>query len=438
MNTALVESYRRMRQAQASVTWSEPGLIDSMVQPAIKAIEDNYERKHGGGGSGEGEEDKEFQLWKRKQDYLHQLQEDGLPEEIMQSDDPVKIEGEDEPTVDPSAGANIGTSFLKLANPSMQGPELKQLPMEMMPRFKAELRDKKEDQFKKYIVGKEIRGFEKFLGGNAAASRFLKTCKDKLAEAKSMKDTQAESKVVSLITKLNSSVLELNAELSEWITYSGGGEGGTALYSRGSNKENMFLTDQIFSMAAVMDINEETGEVGFVAVGSDGMQKLVVYKEATKNLFLKAFKEEQIVADFYNELEKQAMKDIPFNPTKVKGFFRNLIGGTNWQDGSRDNIIMSFIHDDVGLTGTKFIDHFAQAYPMINAGILFNTAMWEQPIQGVSARKLIYEEVVNYNSMISRLHHNHHSPVRSASVQEVQTKDMSADEIYQYYMSRKK
>ena len=438
MNTALVESYRRMRQAQASVTWSEPGLIDSMVQPAIKAIEDNYERKHGGGGSGEGEEDKEFQLWKRKQDYLHQLQEDGLPEEIMQSDDPVKIEGEDETTVDPSAGANIGTSFLKLANPSMQGPELKQLPMEMMPRFKAELRDKKEDQFKKYIVGREIKGFEKFLGGNAAASRFLKTCKDKLAEAKAMKDDQAESKVVSLITKLKSSVLELNAELSEWITYSGGGEGGTALYSRGSNKENMFLTDQIFSMAAVMDINEETGEVGFVAVGSDGMQKLVVYKEATKNLFLKAFKEEQIVADFYNELEKQAMKDIPFNPTKVKGFFRNLIGGTNWQDGSRDNIIMSFIHDDVGLTGTKFIDHFAQAYPMINAGILFNTAMWEQPIQGVSARKLIYEEVVNYNSMISRLHHNHHSPVRSASVQEVQTKDMSADEIYQYYMSRKK
>ena len=41
MNTALVESYRQMRQAQASVTWSEPGLIDSMVQPAIKAIEDN-------------------------------------------------------------------------------------------------------------------------------------------------------------------------------------------------------------------------------------------------------------------------------------------------------------------------------------------------------------------------------------------------------------
>ena len=161
----------------------------------------------------------------------------------------------------------------------------------MMPRFKAELRDKKEDQFKKYIVGKEIKGFEKFLGGNAAASRFLKTCKDKLAEAKSMKDTQAESKVVSLITKLKSSVLELNAELSEWITYSGGGEGGSPMYSKGSNKENMFLTDQIFSMAAPMDINEETGEVGFVIVQSDGMQKLVTYKAATKNLFLKAFKE---------------------------------------------------------------------------------------------------------------------------------------------------
>ena len=128
MNTALVESYRQMRQAQASVTWSEPGLIDSMVQPAIKAIEDAYERKHGG-GSEDDKGDKDFQLWKRKQDYLHQLQEDGLPEEIMQSDDPVKIEGEDETTVDPSAGANIGTSFLKLANPSMQGPELKQLPM---------------------------------------------------------------------------------------------------------------------------------------------------------------------------------------------------------------------------------------------------------------------------------------------------------------------
>lgn len=439
MNTALVESYRQMRQAQASVTWSEPGLIDSMVQPAIKAIEDAYERKHGDKSEG-SKEDKDFELWKRKQDYKYQLENTGLPPENTEFGEQIAdVESEDEITVDPSAGAGIGTSsFPRLANSNMQGPELKQLPMEMMPKFKAELRDKKEDQFKKYIVGKEIKGFEKFLGGNAAASRFLKTCKDNLADAKAMKDTQGESKVVSLITKLKSSVLELNAELSEWITYSGGGEGGTALYSRGSNKENMFLTDQIFSMAAPMDINNETGEVGFVVVGSDGMQKLVVYKEATKNLFLKAFKEEQIVADFYNELEKQAMKDIPFNPTKVKGFFRNLIGGTNWQDGSRDNIIMSFIHDDVGLTGTRFIDHFAQAYPMVNANILFNTSTWEQPIQSVSARKLIYEEVVNYNSMISRLHHNHHSPVRSTSVQEVQTKDMSADEIYQYYMSRKK
>jgi len=442
MNTALVESYRRMRQAQASVTWSEPGLIDSMVQPAIKAIEDNYERKHGGGGGGESEEEKDFQLWKRKQDYLHQLQEDGLPEENMQFGEDVNIEGEGETTVDASAGANIGisssSSFPRLADPNAQGPELKQLPMEMMPRFKAELRDKKEDQFKNYIVGKEIKGFEKFLGGNAAASRFLRTCKDKLAEAKSMKDTQAESKVISLITKLKSSVLELNAELSEWITYSGGGEGGSPMYSKGSNKENMFLTDQIFSMAAPMDINEETGEVGFVIVQSDGMQKLVTYKAATKNLFLKAFKEEQVVGEFSKELRAQALKDIPFNKARVRGFFDNLIGGTNWQDGSRDNIIMSFIHDDIGLTGTRFIDHFRQAYPMIDARLLFNTSMWEQPIQGMPARKMIYDEVVSYNAMVARLYHNQNSPMRSRRIQEVQAKDMSAEEIYNYYMTRKK
>ena len=147
MNTALVESYRQMRQAQASVTWSEPGLIDSMVQPAIKAIEDAYERKHGGKSEG-SKEDKDFALWKRKQDYKYQLENTGLPSENTEFGEDVEIESEDETTVDPSAGANI-SPFEKLANPSMQGPELKQLPMEMMPRFKAELRDKKEDQFKK-------------------------------------------------------------------------------------------------------------------------------------------------------------------------------------------------------------------------------------------------------------------------------------------------
>lgn len=435
MNTALVESYKQMRQAQASVTWSDPGLIDAMVQPAIKAIEENYERAHGGGGG--SEEDKEFELWKRKQNYKYQLENEGLPsqEQIQEENDPKP----DSVPVD--ALANVGTSSfpMRVDSQVQQGPpQLQQLPIEMMPKFKAELRDKKEDQFKKYIIGKKILGFQKFLGGNAAASRFLKTCKDRLANAKATKNDQEEAKVVSLITKLKSSVLELNAELAEWIEYSGGGESGSPMYSRGSSKENMFLTDQIFSMAAPMDINMETGEVGFVVVGSDGMQKLVTYKAATKRLFLKAFKEEQIVGEFNKELKNQALKDIPFNKARVKGFFDNLIGGTNWQDGSRDNIIMSFIHDDIGLTGTRFIDHFREAYPMIDAGLLFNTSMWDQPMQGVPARKMIYDEVVSYNAMVARLYHNQNSPMRSSPVEEVQAKDMSADEIYNYYMTRKK
>jgi len=432
MNTALVESYKQMRQAQASVSWSQPGLIDSMVQPAIKAIEENYERAHGGGGGG-SKEDKEFELWKRKQNYKYQLENEGLPSQEQ-------TEEENDPKNEQTAGvptdylANVGESPFNIT----EGPQLQQLPIEQMPRFKAELRDKKEDQFKKYIVGETILGFQKFLGGNAAASRFLKTCKDRLADAKAMKDDQEESKVVSLVSKLKSSVLELNAELAEWVEYSGGGKGGTPMYSRGSNKENMFLTDQIFSMAAPMDINEETGEVGFVAVGSDGMQKLVTYSAATKNLFLKAFKEEQIVGEFNKELRAQALKDIPFNKARVRGFFDNLIGGTSWQDGSRDNIIMSFIHDDIGLTGTRFIDHFRQAYPMIDPSLLFNTSMWEQPIQGMPARKMIYDEVVSYNAMVARLYHNQNSPMRSRRIQEVQAKDMSAEEIYNYYMTRKK
>jgi len=99
---------------------------------------------------------------------------------------------------------------------------------------------------------------------------------------------------------------------------------------------------------------------------------------------------------------------------------------------------MSFIHDDIGLTGTRFIDHFRQAYPMIDASLLFNTSMWEQPIQGVPARKMIYDEVVSYNAMVARLFHNQNSPMRSRRIQEVQAKDMSAEEIYNYYMTRKK
>ena len=64
--------------------------------------------------------------------------------------------------------------------------------------------------------------------------------------------------------------------------------------------------------------------------------------------------------------------------------------------------------------------------------------MWEQPIQGVPARKMIYDEVVSYNAMVARLYHNQNSPMRSRRIQEVQAKDMSAEEIYNYYMTRKK